>query len=236
MKHAMKMVLVPHESVARLQEKPTVPTPQSQMNSLDSEMAVVMRKKYTDDSEKWKRYNDVLQRYLHFAGENRKPIRIELGSLEAKQETTVKKDDTLRDQLLAMMPKTYKDLGLKIYDYLSSDTSPVKWDSAGTVSINGTPLPSSNIIDLISDLTRSRKHFHPHGAEKFMHALARMNIPLELVPNEHRRTTISRFKQGQTGSGIRNRVRKITDKVGRVKKYPVSKTTILPLKPVWKAW
>ena len=50
MKHAMKMVLVPHESVARLQEKPTVPTPQSQMNSLDSEMKLIMRKRYVDEN------------------------------------------------------------------------------------------------------------------------------------------------------------------------------------------
>ena len=110
MKHTMKMVLVPHDSVARLQEKPTAPTPQSQMNSLDSDMDLIMRTKYADNSEKWKRYNDVLQRYLHFAGENRKPIRIELGSLEGKQDT-VKNDDShkdlLRDQLVAVMPKTY---------------------------------------------------------------------------------------------------------------------------------
>ena len=108
------MVLVPHDSVARLQEKSSAPTPQSQMNSLDSEMDLIMRKKYADDSEKWKKYNETLQRYLHFAGENRKPLRIELGGLE----DTVKKDDNhkdiLRDQLVAVMPKTYKDLGLKI--------------------------------------------------------------------------------------------------------------------------
>jgi hypothetical protein len=223
MKHAMKMVLVPHESVARLQEKPTAPTPQTQMNSLDTEMDLIMRKKYADDSEKWKQYNETLQRYLHFAGENRKPISIELGGLE----DTVKKDDNhkdiLRDQLVAVMPKTYKDLGLKIYDYLSTDTSPVKWNSAGTVSINGAPLPSSNIIDLISDLTRSRKNFEPHGVDKFVQALARMNIPIDLVQNERRRTTISRFKQRQTGRGILKKIgrvktaRKITGKVKKLK-------------------
>jgi hypothetical protein len=100
---------------------------------------------------------------------------------------------TLRDQLVAVMPKTYKDLGLKIYNYLSSDTSPVKWDSAGTVSINSTRLPSSNVIDLISDLARSRKNFEPHGVEKFVQALARMNIPIDLVTNE---------REGATTPGI----------------------------------
>ena len=95
--------------------------------------------------------------------------------------------------------KPILDLGLKIYNYLSSDSSTVKWDSSGTVSINGSRIPSSNIIDLISDLARSRKNFEPHGVDKFVQAVARMNIPLDLVTNERRRNTILRFKQ--TGSG-----------------------------------
>jgi hypothetical protein len=233
MKHTMKMVLVPHESVARLQEKPTAPTPQSQMSSLDSEMDQIMRKKYVDDSEKWKQYSETLQRYLHFAGENRKPISIELEPPEDKQDT-VKNDNALRDQLGSVMPKTYKAAGLKIYDYLSSDTSPVRWDSTGTVSISGAPLPSSNIIDLISDLTRSRKNFEPYGVEKFVQALAQMNIPLALVANERRRTTILRFKEGrsqQTGSGIKKTVRLKSSPQNKVKKRRVKKVN-----HVWKNW
>lgn len=227
MKHAVKMVLVPHESVARLQEKPVTPTPQTQMNALDSDMSLILKKQYASDSEKWKEYNATLQRYLHFAGEGRKPLTFELGSNKLDEEEPPKKEDThsaIREQLIEVMPKTYKVLGSKVFDYLSRDGSTVTWDSVGTVSVHGTPVPHSNIIDLISDLTRSRKNFVPHGVDKFIEAVARMNIPLELVKNERRRTAILRYKQGgshQSGRG-RQKAQVATEKPAK--------------KHAWKAW
>ena len=78
--------------------------------------------------------------------------------------------------------------------------SAVTWDTSGVLSLNGTAVAHSNIIDLISDLTRSRKNFQPQGVDKFISALARINFPLELIGNEHRRAAIQRSKQ--TGSGL----------------------------------
>ncbi|KAK3929353.1 Putative uncharacterized transposon-derived protein [Frankliniella fusca] len=66
------MILVPHESVARLHD-PTPSTTETQLSALDNEMELIMRKKYADDSLKWKLYNEALQRYLHFNNERKKP-------------------------------------------------------------------------------------------------------------------------------------------------------------------
>ncbi|KAK3909652.1 O-phospho-L-seryl-tRNA:Cys-tRNA synthase, partial [Frankliniella fusca] len=68
-----KMILVPHESVARLHD-PTPSTTETQLSALDNEMEIIMRKKYADDSLKWKLYNEALQRYLHFNNERKKPV------------------------------------------------------------------------------------------------------------------------------------------------------------------
>ncbi|KAK3925500.1 Putative uncharacterized transposon-derived protein, partial [Frankliniella fusca] len=72
MNHVKKMILVPHESVAKLND-PTPPASETQLSALDNEMELIMRKKYADDSLKWKLYNEALQRYLHFNNERKKP-------------------------------------------------------------------------------------------------------------------------------------------------------------------
>ncbi|KAK3931294.1 Twinkle protein, mitochondrial [Frankliniella fusca] len=209
-----KMILVPHESVARLHD-PTPSTTETQLSALDNEMELIMRKKYADDSLKWKLYNEALQRYLHFNNERKKPVRISVEdfSLDDTGDTAL-----IRQQLAAAIPKTYKAAALRLHDYLSTTGSRVTWDSSGLVSLEGTPVTNSNIIDLISDLTRSRKNFEPVGVSNFIKTLYTLNIPLELIPNEKRRVAIIQARN-QDGGGtvvpitkpkrVRNRVTKI---------------------------
>ncbi|KAK3917558.1 UPF0291 protein [Frankliniella fusca] len=185
MNHVKKMILVPHESVARLND-PTPSTTETPLSALDSEMQNIMRKKYTDDSLKWKLYNEALQRYLHFKGEQTKPVEILISSVNGEENETT----SIREQLAEALPKTYKAAAFRLYDYLSRADSKVTWDSSGVVSLNNQPVPHSNIINLITDLTRARKNFEPIGKENFVKALSLTNISLELIPNEKRRNAI----------------------------------------------
>ncbi|KAK3923848.1 putative replication endonuclease from prophage-like region [Frankliniella fusca] len=75
MNHVKKMILVPHDSVAKLND-PTPPASETQLSALDHEMEHIMRQRYADDSLKWRLYNEALQRYLHFKNESRKPVQI----------------------------------------------------------------------------------------------------------------------------------------------------------------
>ncbi|KAK3929730.1 Putative uncharacterized transposon-derived protein [Frankliniella fusca] len=178
-------------------------------------MENIMRKKYADDSLKWKLYNEALQRYLHFKGEQTKPVEISISSVNGEENETT----SIREQLAEALPKTYKAAALRLYDYLSRADSKVTWDSSGVVSLNNQPVPHSNIIDLISDLTRSRKNFEPIGKENFVKALSLTNIPLELIPNEKRRNAII-LARNQGGGGA---VVPITKR--RVSKTPKRLTT-----------
>ena len=67
------LLLAPHETVARLND-PTPSTSHTQMSALDTEMNYLLRKQYADDSEKWRKYNEALQRFLHFSKESQKPV------------------------------------------------------------------------------------------------------------------------------------------------------------------
>lgn len=230
MNHVKKMILVPHESVERMRD-PLPSTPRTQMASLDTEMDYILRKEYADASEKWKKYNEVLQRYLFFANESRKPISMELKSVTDSKEETKPDPNPMRKHLSDVIPKTLKDQAVKIFDYLSRDGTLVTWDTAGEVFIKGIRVPHSNIIDLISDLTRSRKNFNPQGVDSFMGALARMNIPLDLVGNQRRRAAIQHAKQ--TGRGVLTQ--KVAQKMVELpQKLP--KSTRKPVANGWKAW
>lgn len=190
MTHVKKMVLIPHDSLARLNDK-TPSTQREHMSSLDTEMSHILNKQYADDSEKWKHYSDTLQRYLHFAAEHRKPVALHVTDTDPKPIPP----SPMRAHLASMVPRTYKDVALRIFDFISQEGSPVTVDPSGTVSINGNPQPQSNIVDLISDLTRARKSVgQPLGSQAFVRALASMNVPLELIGNEQRKHDIHRLK------------------------------------------
>jgi len=235
MNHVKKMILVPHDSVARMND-PSPSVSHTQMSTLDTEMNYILRKQYADDSEKWKKYNEALQRFLHFSKESNKPISLEIASLLDDKEEKENPNPTsaVRQQLASVLPKTYKDQALKIHDYLSVSGSPITWDANGVVSLKGTPVPHSNIIDLISDLTRYRNNFDPHGVTHFIQTLAKLNIPLDLIGNEKRRTAILQAKQSGgslvTVSEPSFKKVKSDPKITRTKKvHPVKKHA-------WKTW
>lgn len=235
MNHVKKMILVPQETVARLHETPAL-TPQTQMSSLDTEMNGILNKKYADDSEKWKHYSEALQRYLHFAGETRKPLSLEIESVPEKPSDSADPNGSsqIRQQVASVLPKTYKEQALKIHDYLAVSGSPVTWDAQGVVSIKNTRIPHSNIIDWISDLTRYRKNFEPHGINQFVYTLAELNIPLELIGNEKRRAAVLQAKQ--SGGGIISAPLQKKIKTNTVTTRVAQKLTRPKKKHGWKPW
>ncbi|KAK3918352.1 Histidine decarboxylase [Frankliniella fusca] len=67
MEHCKKLVLVPHETG----KNPVGRTPEVLMNDLDREMQHILKQK-AEDREKWKLYEQALQKYLYFVNERKK--------------------------------------------------------------------------------------------------------------------------------------------------------------------
>lgn len=232
--HVKKMILVPAESVSRLHDS-TPSDSQKKMSDLDSEMSHILQKQYAEDSEKWKLYNEALQRYLHFAEEKRKPVTLELS--EKEEVETPRKDTFLRDQLEKIMPKTYKNQALRLYDYITREGSGVNIDPSGSIAISGKVIAHSNYLDLIADLTRVRKNQEkPSGSEELMKALSLSNFPLDLIGNDRRRSAI---RELQHQSGEKTPRRQKTEKKqtggGKVTKRK-SKQTGGIKKHAWNTW
>lgn len=197
MEHCKKLVLVPHETVARLHEKPISRTPAVTMGELDSEMHKILERK-AEDSVKWKMYEQALQRYLHFANEQKKPLELILPSSDDRPENT--HNTTIREQITSIIPRKYRNAAISLFDFVASPRahSHISWDHTGLVHFDGKVHPQTSIIDLISDASRTRKSVQAKGWKAFAEALGRLNVPLDFVGN----TNYKSYIRQQTGSGF----------------------------------
>jgi len=193
MEHCKKLVLVPHETVAKLHEKnPVERTAEVVMNDLDKEMQQILKQK-AEDGEKWKLYEQALQKYLYFVNERKKPMEFIVPDY-----TNSEHEITLKQKLLSIMPSKFQDSASYLFDHLSTQEAKnfISWDENGRTSVGHQTLPS--IIDLISDAVRTRDTPKINKWETFASVLKSLDTPLEIIGNKKYKEAL----QSQGGSGL----------------------------------
>lgn len=200
MQHCQKLVLVPHETLTRLSEKPATRTNVDVMNDLDQEMNRILNQNI-EDTEKWKLYEQALQKYLYFANEQKKPGKLII--LDSDTGNNVPGNEAahnlvLKERLLNIVPLKFKNNAKALFDHLTTSDakSVISWDANGSASVGGQSYAS--IIDLISDAVRTRRNPKVVGWEKFASVLKSLHTPIDIIGNEKYLQTI----QAQAGSGI----------------------------------
>lgn len=208
MDHARKMVLIPEENLALLQtqnqRQTGYHTDEAQiqqqphgiaatLNRLDVEMNEILNSNaYKDEREKWIAYLTVLQRYLHFADSERTDQYLELvkhkngkptsSHPENDKETSSCMNDSI---IIESIPAKYRSKGKLLLRRLHDTPSEhFTWDSAGVVAIDGKPIQSSNIVDLVNDAMRARKIAKPVGRRAFASFLKSIKTPREFIGND----------------------------------------------------
>uniref|UniRef100_A0A1Y1KXI7 Uncharacterized protein n=1 Tax=Photinus pyralis TaxID=7054 RepID=A0A1Y1KXI7_PHOPY len=176
MEHGKKMLLVPQEVIQRL--KANENRKEDVLSRIDDEMMQILKSNLSDH-DKWQQYNQVLQKYLHFADQMRKPVSI---SIDSRPEGISEVD------ILTTIPQTFKKKAEGFLRMLTASSN-IGWDNKGIVTIKGEVIPSSNIIDLVHDTIRPRKTSNPEGWEKFAAYVKEINVPQEFVGNVRRRNT-----------------------------------------------
>lgn len=183
MDHAKKMMVVSPEFIQRLTATADVTGDvyEKVLSQLDNDMQNVLNSKL-NDREKWTEYYQVLQRYLQFANQIRKP---------ADVEASVSSEIPLSDmEIFDTIPKIYKRNAHCLVNILKKSKL-IEWDNKGTVNIKGERIPSSNIIDLINDVVRSRKTTNPVGIKQFGVLINDLNVPKEFISSGCKRTFCS---------------------------------------------
>ena len=100
------------------------------------------------------------------------------------------------DKHLENIPKTYQRSAKTLLRELKRHQNRIQIDqNTNEVTIDGTKLIHSNLIDLLADITRPRKKsIPPMHAETFLRFISSLAIPEELIGNKTRIPTLRKYK------------------------------------------
>ena len=220
MNHARKMVLVPEQTLERLERRQNVSTPPltARLNGLDHEITDVLKDKKLSEDEKVLQYSQALQNYLHYYNERKnQPINVKVQQpivtpkapenapqepqeqpqqQEVTQEPRAEVNKNIEREIIQALPKTLKDRGRRLLEKIKENSDVMKWDDKGRLVVDGTAQQGTHISDLIKDSLRASKKNSPGpmGWEMFTQGLARMNAPESLIRNAQRKLALRSFK------------------------------------------
>jgi len=167
-----KAILVPSDI------SKTVKPVDETLDRLDSEMMHTIQDANTPIDVKMIKYNQILQRYKFLQTDRDKPYRIETEENSEKLATM--------GNILDGIPKKHLPLAKSLTDFISKQQN-IHIEDNGELTIDGTRIKNSNIIDIIHDLARDRKtHPAPVGIKHLTKALREANVPLEYIGNKNR--------------------------------------------------
>ena len=206
------MVLVPENTLERLQQRQQILTPPvtQTLKNLDSEMGNILSSKQLDDEQKAKLYNQVLQRYLTYYDQRKgQPLHVKLTTSkqvetpnpdEESKETSKESTEVetipsaVEEEVIESVPKLYKAAARQLLDKIKQNRDVLHWNGKGELKYENKPISGSHVVDLVNDILRHRKGFEPVGWSVFARGLARMNVPGNLVRNSQRQSAIREFK------------------------------------------
>jgi hypothetical protein len=167
-----KMILVPSELTSQ-----TNPINQI-LKNLDIEMMNILKREDIPMDQKLRQYNQTLSRYSSLENTKNQPYKLDI--IESR-------NNAISDEeVLNGIPKRNEKLAKALWRFVKKNNRIIIEDD-GEVTVDGTTVRGSNIIDLIHDLSRERKTKQPaRGMTEFAGALKASNLPLEYVANKNR--------------------------------------------------
>ena len=166
-----KLYLVPEDVINTWraeQRANTVDKPvHTLVNQMDSNLSNILQKDISE-YDKEKLYSQEMSKYL---------------SMRQRQQVPTRTNSINPQELMASIPKMYRNKAQGLLQYLQSDKD-VEWDDQGHVYVDQKKIDKTHILDLIHDAMRLRKKAHrPHGWHELSSHLRKRNVPRELVGN-----------------------------------------------------
>ena len=211
MNHTKRMVLVPENTLERLQQRQQILTPPvtQTLRNLDSEMTDILSSKELDDEQKARLYNQVLQRYLTYYDQRKgQPLHVKISTPKAVETPKSEENEqpseepapekaissAVEREVMKSVPKIYKAGARQLLDKIKEHQDVLHWNDEGELLYETKPIPGFHLVDLVNDTLRHRKGFEPVGWSVFARGLARMNVPENLVRNPQRQSAVREFK------------------------------------------
>lgn len=185
----------------RLVNAETVQTPGTPLTRLDKEMHVILNSSHADDREKWLKYREILQKYLHNLPA--KSTSQQKSVSDQKQNENPLDARVTDDEILNTVPAKFKTKAKKLLDFARGSGN-IDWNDKGVVTVNGKEI-KGHITDLVNDAVRFRKTFSATGRKPFSQALRRAGLPHEFVGNNQFWREGSFLTAGNTNNDTLNR-------------------------------
>ena len=100
-------------------------------------------------------------------------------------------------QIIDSVPKTMQNRAKLLIQKLKDHSDVISWNDHGQLVLEGSIVPNSNIVDLVSDVMRKRKDFNPEHSNTFAKALAKINVPEDYLRNPDRIDSICWYRRLQ---------------------------------------
>lgn len=178
MENFTKMFLVPQHIISNINRKDS-------FSELDNEMHKILYRESLPDVEKWKLYSQILQRYLHHARENEKPIAIPLIESSNTDETEQSVEQPLHtyehhEAFKQNLTKHLAGKAARLYNNLLSNDQ-ISWNTEGEVTIMSKMYKNSDIVQLVSNAVKSKSTTNPRGWNEFRKVVLNMEIPDKIL-------------------------------------------------------
>ena len=190
MEYAKKMALVDPRILETIASQPK-DTVGKVLQRLDDDMQAIINRSDLKEGEKVTLYNQILDRYNDIDEKRvQEPMRVTVvndGNDEARvdKESESKPSGIVEVEIVDSVPKTLKRKAQRLVEKLKADSA-VDWNDRGEFVHNGEVVTGSNMVDLVNNVLRKRKHIAPVGWKRFANQLKRLNVSMDLIGNPER--------------------------------------------------
>lgn len=102
---------------------------------------------------------------------------------------------SIEGNVIESLPKTNQTDGLLLLEHLKSRPDIIQWNSNGEIIFKGDLIPGSNLTDLISSVSTTRKSTIPILPQSvFLKALSEANVPETWIKNKGNRKLLQSYK------------------------------------------
>lgn len=156
------------------------------LGELDAEMKLVLDRSDLDDHEKALIYSQTLEKYLDVKEKLSRPVQVPLIDKNESKPIPKTTDIPAKSQIdMNIFPLQYRARAQNLLNHIEKSTS-IGFNDRGEILRNGFPIAGSNIIDLVDDAVRYKKHKTetPIGSDSFVDGLLDSNVPRSLIGNK----------------------------------------------------
>ena len=175
------------------QNQQTVSPVVKTLTTLDEKIKNILENNDVDQNKKFQLYTNALQQYTN----TRQNLQTTTPQTSVSRPSMVNTDLSTaskapltvtpyaEESIIDTIPTTYQRKARNLLRFIKNNDQ-INWNDRGIVTYNGNTLNGSNIVDLINDVIRPRKHSQPNNWQQFASALHQINVPTDLIGNPKR--------------------------------------------------